>query len=91
MYKAPNTPPLANTLVQVVMPPPQPTIIATDPRAEFLKGIKHVITAYKEFSDNKKWFDWKEDVICQAQAQAVSDMLDGIYIPSIEQKPLFDK
>ena len=50
-------PPLGNTPVQVVTPPPQPTIIAMDPWAKFLKGIKHVITAYKEFSDDKKWFD----------------------------------
>ena len=54
---------------------PAKIIIATNPRVKFLKGIKHVITTYKEFSDNKKWFDWKEDIICQAQAQAVSDYL----------------
>ena len=79
----PDTPPLGNTPVQVVAPPPQPTIIAMDPWDKFLKGIKHVITAYKEFSDDKKWFDWKEDIICQAQAQVVSNVLDSTYMTSV--------
>ena len=60
------------------MAAPTPVIVSTpkvDKKLEFMKGIKRSTSDYVEFTDSKKWYDWKKKTMITAASHGVADVL----------------
>ena len=81
--RTPVAPPVAPPATPTVAAP-TPVIVSTpkvDKKLEFMKGIKRSTSDYVEFTDAKKWYDWKKKTMITAASHGVADVLNPKYRP----------
>ena len=86
-------PPIAPSTTAPPFLPPQSVINITqntDPASEFIKGVKQLPDDFPTLKGDGKWQEWKKSMNITVKAQLVSEVLDGTYVPSIDETTLFE-